>query len=81
MSPCFITHPLLHCVISVFSCLTDNPQRNGGVIKVLTLGVQVLEVVLEEQPVLGQTLYGLQKEVLQLEVAALGLLLKLLDER
>ena len=77
----FASHPLLHGVIGMLGSFTDNPQGVGRVVKVWRIRMEVAEVVFEEHPILGKALNRLQKEVLQFELTALGLLLKLLEMR
>ena len=77
----FASHPLLDGVIGMLGSFTDNPQRIGRVVEVRRIRMEVTEVVFEEQPILGKALNWLQKEVLQFELTALGLLLKLLEMR
>ena len=60
--------------------LGDDGEGGGGVVVVLAVGVQVAEVVLQQQLVLGQPLYGLQEEVGQLQVTTLRKFLKLLQK-
>ena len=60
--------------------LGDDGEGGGGVVVVLAVGVQVTEVVLQQQLVLGQPLYGLQEEVGQLQVTTLRKFLKLLQK-
>ena len=60
--------------------LGHDGEGGGGVVVVLAVGVQVAEVVLQQQLVLGQPLYGLQEEVGQLQVTTLRKFLKLLQK-
>ena len=60
--------------------LGHDGEGGGGVVVVLAVGVQVTEVVLQQQLVLGQPLYGLQEEVGQLQVTTLRKFLKLLQK-
>ena len=76
-----VSHPLLDSVIGMLGSFTDNPQGVGRVVKVRRIRMEVAEVVFEEHPILGKALNRLQKEVLQFELTALGLLLKLLEMR
>ena len=76
-----VSHPLLDSVIGMLGSFTDNPQSIGRVVEVRRIRVEVAEVVFEEHPILGKALDRLQKEVLQFELTALGLLLKLLEMR
>ena len=76
-----VSHPLLDSVIGMLGSFTDNPQSIGRVVEVRRIRVEVAEVVFEEHPILGKALNRLQKEVLQFELTALGLLLKLLEIR
>ena len=80
LSPQLLTHPLLDSVVCVFSSITDNPESVGGVIKVWTVWMEVFEVVLQQESVLGKPLDRLQQEVLQPQLAAPRLGLKLLGE-
>lgn len=75
-----LTHPLLDSVVCVFSSITDNPESVGSVIKVRTVWMEVFEVILQQESVLGKPLDRLQQEVLQLQLAALRLGLKLLGK-
>ena len=75
------SHPLLDGVIGMLGSFTDNPQGIGRVVEVRRIRMEVAEVVFEEHPILGKALNRLQKEVLQFELTALGLLLKLLEIR
>ena len=75
-----LTHPLLDSVVCVFSSITDNPESVGGVVKVWTVWMKVFEVVLQQESVLGKPLDRLQQEVLQPQLAAPRLGLKLLGE-
>ena len=77
----FASHPLLDGVIGMLGSFTDNPQGIGRVVEVGRIRMEVAEVVFEEHPILGKALNRLQKEVLQFELTALGLLLKLLEIR
>ena len=76
-----VSPPLLDSVIGMLGSFTDNPQSIGRVVEVRRIRVEVAEVVFEEHPILGKALDRLQKEVLQFELTALGLLLKLLEMR
>ena len=76
-----VSYPLLDSVIGMLGSFTDNPQSIGRVVEVRRIRVEVAEVVFEEHPILGKALNRLQKEVLQFELTALGLLLKLLEIR
>ena len=80
LSPQLLTHPLLDSVVCMFSSLTDNPESVGGVVKVWTVWMEVFEVVLQQESVLGKPLDRLQQEVLQPQLAAPRLGLKLLGE-
>ena len=62
-------------------CLGDDGESHSCVVVVDVVGVEVSEVVLQQQLVLGQSLDWLEKVVRQLEIAALGEPLKLLQER
>ena len=75
-----LTHPLLDSVVCMFSSLTDNPESVGGVVKVWTVWMEVFEVVLQQESVLGKPLDRLQQEVLQPQLTAPRLGLKLLGE-
>ena len=76
-----VSHPLPDSVIGMLGSFTDNPQSISCVVKVRRIRMEVAEVVFEEHPILGKALNRLQKEVLQFELTALGLLLKLLEIR
>ena len=64
----------------MFRSITDNPESVGSVIKVRTVWMEVFEVVLQQESVLGKPLDRLQKEVLQLQLTTLRLGLKLLGK-
>ena len=61
--------------------LGDDGESHSCVVVVDVVGVEVSEVVLQQQLVLGQSLDWLEKVVRQLEITALGEPLKLLQER
>ena len=71
------TNRLLDGLVGVVCGLGHDGEGGGGVVVVLAVGVQVAEVVLQQQLVLGQPLYGLQEEVGQLQVTTLRKFLKL----
>lgn len=74
------THRLLDGLVGVVGGLGHDGECSGGVVVVLTVGVQVAEVVLQEQLVLGQSLYGLQEEMGELQISTLRKFLKFLQE-
>ena len=74
------TNRLLDGLVGVVCGLGHDGEGGGGVVVVLAVGVQVAEVVLQQQLVLGQPLYGLQEEVGQLQVTTLRKFLKLLQK-
>ena len=76
----FLTPPLLHGVVGVLRGVTDDLEREGGVVPVNGVCVQVLEVILKQEFVLRQPLDRLQHEVLQLEIPTSRLLLELFDK-
>ena len=61
------------------SGLADDPESCRGVIVVRAVGVEVPEIILQQEFVLRQSLYWLQEIMGELQIATLGEVLKLLE--
>ena len=65
-----MTYPLLDGVVRLLGDLRDDPERGRRVVEVVTVRIEVLQVVFEQEPVLGQPLDGLEHVVLYPQVLA-----------
>ena len=76
-----VVHRLFDGVVGMIGSLGDNSESCCSVVIVRAVGVEVPEVILQQQLVLGQSLYRLQEIVGHFQVATLGEVLKLLQSQ
>ena len=63
------------------SCLGDDPESCCRVVVVRAVGVEVPQIILQQELVLRQSLYWLQEIMGELQVATLGEVLEFLQKK
>lgn len=74
-----VVHRLFDGLVCMVSCLGDDGESCCSVIVVRAVGVEVPQIILQQQFILRQSLYWLQEIMRHFQVATLREVLKLLQ--